>query len=366
MKKIGILIILFLTLFCNITSASASSACSTEAVEELAKLLYVEFGGDVAKHPNDNFFAKLTTANVALNNASNRSGNTWKEKIYNLSDNQYQAHSSYKDKAFNQYVPESLRGELAYVSALVLSGKYSIPSNIIGQASCKCTLGKDSGLCDNVDPELEKYDCTGQGWAKEWTHVDTITGAFDTYFGYSIYSNGISNVTVFGETVKSTSVDYYKSLANSLKKNSYSEYTSSNVCSKVNNITYSENKGGNKDKNTSSTTIIDACTNPDILRVIYFFLIMLDIVKISIPIGLIVMGIIDFSKSVVISDEQVQKKAAKLFFKRILYGALVFAVPWIIEVLMVTLGNLTEGVNFTDCIENANSEAIERLEKELE
>lgn len=111
---------------------------------------------------------------------------------------------------------------------------------------------------------------------------------------------------------------------------------------------------------------MDVCTNPEILKVIYFFLLILDIVKIVIPIALIILGLIDFSKSVIINDEKIQKKSVTLFFKRILYGVLIFAVPWIIEVLMVTLGNLLgeeNKINFTDCIENANSKKIAELEE---
>lgn len=108
---------------------------------------------------------------------------------------------------------------------------------------------------------------------------------------------------------------------------------------------------------------MDACTNPDVLKVIYFFLIIIDIVKIVIPIGLIVISLIDFSKSVISSDEKVQKKSVSLFVKRLISAILVFAVPWIIEVLMVTIGNtMGEEVNFTDCIENANKIKIQELE----
>lgn len=111
-----------------------------------------------------------------------------------------------------------------------------------------------------------------------------------------------------------------------------------------------------------NSIIIDACTNPDILRVIYFAKLILDIVKIVIPVGLIIMGMIDFSKSVVTSDEGTQKKNVKLFVKRIIFAVLVFAVPWIVETLIVSLGNLTDGVNFTDCLKNANPEKIEELD----
>ena len=114
---------------------------------------------------------------------------------------------------------------------------------------------------------------------------------------------------------------------------------------------------------------MDACTNPDILRVIWFFMIILDIVKIIIPIALIVLGIVDFSKAVITSDEKAQQKSVKLFGKRILYAILVFIIPWLVEVFMITLGNLIgeEGkVNFTDCIENATGEKIKQLEQTKE
>ena len=111
---------------------------------------------------------------------------------------------------------------------------------------------------------------------------------------------------------------------------------------------------------------MEVCTNPDILRVIYFFMLIIDIVKIIVPIALIIFGIIDFSKAVISSDEKSQSKTVNLFLKRLLYGVLIFAVPWIVEVLMVTLGNLLESEddmgNFTDCLENANSECIDAID----
>ena len=114
---------------------------------------------------------------------------------------------------------------------------------------------------------------------------------------------------------------------------------------------------------------MNVCENPDILRVIWFGLEIVDIVKIIIPIALIVLGIIDFSKSVITSDEGIQKKSGKLFLKRIIYAVLVFIVPWLIKVFIITLGDLavlkTNEVNFTDCLDNANGEKIEELEKKM-
>lgn len=115
---------------------------------------------------------------------------------------------------------------------------------------------------------------------------------------------------------------------------------------------------------------MNVCENPDILRVIWFGLEIIDIVKIIIPIALIVLGIIDFSKSVITSDEGIQKKSGKLFIKRLIYAVLVFTVPWLIKVLIITLGDLavldSNEVNYTDCLDNANGEKIEELEQKIE
>lgn len=113
---------------------------------------------------------------------------------------------------------------------------------------------------------------------------------------------------------------------------------------------------------------MEVCTNPDILKVIKFLLLLLDIIKIIIPISLIIIGTIDMAKAVISNEEKEQKKITKLFIKRILYAIAVFAIPWFIEVFMITLGDLLgkkNTTNFTDCIENVNNlEYYEKLAKE--
>ena len=84
----------------------------------------------------------------------------------------------------------------------------------------------------------------------------------------------------------------------------------------------------------------------------------------EIPIGLIVFGLIDFSKSVASGDEKDGKKNLNLFIKRLIYGALVFCVPWIVNVVMHLLGDLTKDVNWTDCYNNANKEYIDAHEEQ--
>ena len=111
---------------------------------------------------------------------------------------------------------------------------------------------------------------------------------------------------------------------------------------------------------------MSACENPDILRVIFFGKELINIVKLVVPIALIILGMIDFSKSVVSNDEAANKKNTILFFKRILNAVLIFAVPWLVETIIVTLGDLAEGVNITDCLQNANETKIAELDEKIQ
>ena len=339
MKKNRILIILLILLSINIKEVNAS-ACTKEAAMQIGKIVYRESGADTAPNKEDNFFRRLNVASVALNNASRRKGSSWYEKIYNLDDNVYGSYSSYKDKDFSSLVDKSKQGEILYISELVLTEQYNLPSNMYLQA----------------EPAIvNKY-------GKLWTSIG------DIYFGYE--GETLSSKDVFGNKLKSTTVSYFKEKASSLKLSDYSAYKIDTVCSgKINNNNNNNdnnnnnNNNGNNNQDKETIELIEACENPDILRIIYFIKILIDIVKIIVPIGLIIIGSIDFSKSVINSDEKEQKKTLNLFIKRLIYAALIFIVPWLIEVLISFLGDLTEGVNWTDCINNANSEKIEELEK---
>ena len=342
-KFILLFIVSLFTLLMNTNNVYAAN-CDTKTAEQLAKIVYHEAGEDSAKNKEDNFFQRLNTASIVLNNANNKSGNTMYEKIMNLTKDNYATYNEYKNNSFSSEVVQEKQGEMLYIAELVLTGKYNLPKNMTLQAS--------------------KSIVTSYGTI--WTYVEN-PGRYDIYFGYE--GKSLSNTNVFGETLYNTSVSYYRSLAKSYEKSSYN-ITSSTVCKGNANSSPNSSNSGSSSSSSSTTkndsTIEDACTNPDILRVIYFGKLIVDIVKIIIPIGLIIIGMVDFSKSVVTSDDGTQKKNMKLFVKRIVFAVLVFAVPWIVEVLMINLGNLTDGVNFTDCLENANSEKIEALEKKTE
>ena len=108
---------------------------------------------------------------------------------------------------------------------------------------------------------------------------------------------------------------------------------------------------------------MDACTNPDILRIIYFIKILIEIIMFIVPIGLIIMGLIDFSKSVVTNDENARKKNLNLFIKRVIFAVLLFAMPWIVRTFMHLLSTTGLDSDFVTCYENANSEKIKELDE---
>ena len=366
MKKIkNYILFITLSIICNIiyiNNVQAEEMCTTEAAQQLAKILYTETGsGNFIGNVENYFFVEATTAGIILNQANGIDGDNWYEKIYNLSDNIYAGYSTYKDKPFETVVKEKRQGELLYIAELVLTGKYYLPKNLYGQASCACLLGTNH--CEGVDTEVPWQNCTGkEGWAQEWIHFESVNPkAFDIYFGYSKYQS-LYTTDIFGNKLPSTEPSYYRTLAKKYRLTDYSDYTVETVCN-----------GNTLEKNNTTTTkpnnkieFIEACKNPSILKIIYFIDIIIDIVKVIVPIALIVLGIINFSKSVGTNDVEVQKKSVKILAKRLLSAVIIFALPWLIEVIITILGDLTGKINFAECLENANKTKIELLEKELE
>lgn len=104
------------------------------------------------------------------------------------------------------------------------------------------------------------------------------------------------------------------------------------------------------------------CGPSGLLRVIYFFKLILDIIFIIIPIGLIVLLSIDFSKAIISGDVDAQAKVFKLATKRIMYAVIVFFVPTIVGIVNEVLGDL--GVNYSVCFNDVNLDAINSLEEE--
>ena len=219
MKKIKKILLVFSLLVLFTASTVNASACTKEAAMQLGKIVYRESGADTLSVKEDNFFRRLNVASVALNNASRKKGSNWYQKIYNLDNNAYGSYSSYKDTSYTSLVDTSKQGEILYISELVLSGKYNLPSNMYLQA----------------EPEIVNR------YGKVWTNIGSI------YIGYE--GDTLSSKDVFGNKLPSNTVSYYKDKAKSLMLSDYSAYTTTSVCTGKSDITNPEDNNNNNNNN---------------------------------------------------------------------------------------------------------------------
>ncbi len=100
--------------------------------------------------------------------------------------------------------------------------------------------------------------------------------------------------------------------------------------------------------------LLEVCQNPGILRIIQFILILMNVIFIIVPIGLIIMLLIDLSKVVISQDEREGPKTNKLILNRIIMAIVVFMVPSIVSFVakVIDMGD------YSTCIANANASAI--------
>lgn len=101
--------------------------------------------------------------------------------------------------------------------------------------------------------------------------------------------------------------------------------------------------------------LLETCQHPGVLRVLYFVYLLLDIIFIVVPIGLIIMLLIDFSKAVIAGDEDKAKKSTKIVTKRIINAVLIFAMPWIVNLFLELMSYAGITTDYLACMENAKS-----------
>ena len=113
----------------------------------------------------------------------------------------------------------------------------------------------------------------------------------------------------------------------------------------------SENAPGNKlggnvtDLNDASTTINYTinlnynafCSNEGMSSAMKLLGTIIMIIKIVVPIIIIVLGMIDFTKSITSGDENATSKALNVLIRRIVAGVIVFFVPTILLTILNTL-----------------------------
>ena len=114
---------------------------------------------------------------------------------------------------------------------------------------------------------------------------------------------------------------------------------------------------------------LDACTSSSVLKTILFIETLLKYISYIIPIGLIVIVTIDFSKAVISMDEKEMNKNVKIVVKRIIYAMFFFFVP-LIGKFAVNMVSNTAMSDYSICLTNTGNiayyEALEAAKKKIE
>ena len=96
------------------------------------------------------------------------------------------------------------------------------------------------------------------------------------------------------------------------------------------------------------------CGGADVLKIIEFIDTLLSMVLFIIPMVLIVMVIVDFSKNVIAGKDDEMRKNVSIAIKRILFCAALFLINPIVTFFINFIGE--QGDSYLKCIEIANSE----------
>lgn len=103
--------------------------------------------------------------------------------------------------------------------------------------------------------------------------------------------------------------------------------------------------------------LLEACENPSLLRTLYFGTIIADLIFTIVPIALVAMLIIDFTKAIVAGNTEAQSKVIKLIPKRIMYAVIIFILPWIVGIFMnlLSIAGLKVGSDYKLCLKRARN-----------
>lgn len=82
--------------------------------------------------------------------------------------------------------------------------------------------------------------------------------------------------------------------------------------------------------NFLNASLAYSCGGGDVLRILKFAFVLLDFVLFIIPVGLIIMMMIDLGKSVIAGKEDEMKKNMSVAIKRVAYCVILFLVPTIV------------------------------------
>lgn len=105
--------------------------------------------------------------------------------------------------------------------------------------------------------------------------------------------------------------------------------------------------------------LMETCQHPGVLKTIYFIKILVDVIFIIVPIMLIILLLIDFSKAVISGDSENNKKNNKLVIGRIVSAIVIFAIPWIVNTFLLMLSSAGFSSDYSVCLNNANKDSID-------
>lgn len=105
--------------------------------------------------------------------------------------------------------------------------------------------------------------------------------------------------------------------------------------------------------------ILSICSNSSILKVLYLIKIVVTCIQIAVPIMLIVLIMLDFSKGV--KDAKAPGEILQTCKYRIIAAIVIFAIPLLVKIILNVMGNSTF---FSACWNSANSTSIKIAENE--
>ena len=110
------------------------------------------------------------------------------------------------------------------------------------------------------------------------------------------------------------------------------------------------------------------CGGADVLKVIRFVFLLLDILFILVPIGLILMISLDFAKAVIANDGDSMKKMAMMALKRVIYCVFLFLIPSFGNAFIALVGDgAKQGeANALTCIDIARNDDLSLYEADFQ
>lgn len=109
--------------------------------------------------------------------------------------------------------------------------------------------------------------------------------------------------------------------------------------------------------------LLDLCTDGTLDPILHIIGIVIRIIWYGVPIALIILGSIDLGKAVIQSKEDEVKKAKQAFIRRLIYAVAVFAVVWLVKVVMTFIADI--GVDENDDLASVNTTGWKKCWNEI-